>query len=77
VSVARQRGKLVSSTIYSYSDARLRIEHDISDPHALAVWKIGDREDKVLSVVWRDDGDAVTVLWRTGSWEDHLRRLAG
>jgi hypothetical protein len=35
-------------------------------PQALDVFRRGDRDLQVLSVVWRDD-DAVVMLHRTGS----------
>ena len=44
--------------------------------YTLDVWKISETETKVLSVIWKDGGDAVVVIHRTGSWEDSLKRLA-
>jgi hypothetical protein len=54
----------------------LRIVHSSTAPQALDVFKRGDLDLKVLSVIWNDAGDEVVVLHRTGSWEDSLRRQA-
>jgi hypothetical protein len=54
-------------------------DKQMSVPASLDVFKrgdIGSRDAKVLSVVWNDDGDAVIVLHRGGSWEVSLRRVA-
>jgi hypothetical protein len=61
---------------YVFEDARLRIVYSTTAPQTLDVFKRGDLDLKLLSVIWIDDGDAVVVLHRTGSWEDSLRRLA-
>jgi hypothetical protein len=65
-------------TQYVFEDDRLRIVYDsTTTPQTLDVFRRGDLDLKVLSVIWNDgDGDAVVVLHRTGSWEDSLRRLA-
>jgi hypothetical protein len=64
---------------YVFEDARLRIEYCSGKPQALDVFRRGDLDLKVLSVIWNDGGDgdgSVVVLHRTGSWEDSLKRLA-
>jgi hypothetical protein len=78
VTIAKAKGVLISNTpeLYSYRDTRLRIEYSNGRPQALDVYRFGELELKVLSVIWIDPGDAVIVLHRTGSWEDSLRRLA-
>jgi hypothetical protein len=60
---------------------RIRIEYGSRKPRTLDLFKrgdIGSRDAKVLSVIWNDgdDGDAVVVLHRGGSWENSLRRVA-
>lgn len=55
----------------TYQDDRLRIVYTPTTPQAVDVFKRGDREVQVLSVVWRDDC-AVVVLHKSGSWEDWL-----
>jgi hypothetical protein len=62
--------------LYSYQDARIRIEYCSGKPHVLDVFKRGDSNLKVLSVVWNAGGDAVVVLHHGGSWEDSLKRVA-
>ena len=78
VKIAREKGVLISNTpeLFSYRDTRLRIEYSNGRPQVLDVYRHGELELKVLSVIWIDSGDAVIVLHRTGSWEDSLRRLA-
>jgi hypothetical protein len=78
MTVAKAKGVLISNTpeLYSYRDTRLRIEYSNGKPQALDVYRHGELELKVLSVIWLDGGDAVIVLHRGGSWEDSLRRLA-
>ena len=82
VAVAKAKGVLISEAngqnLYSYHDARLRIEYINGRPQVLDVYRHGASWNwKVLSVIWDDDGgDAMIVLHRTGSWEDSLRRLA-
>jgi hypothetical protein len=79
VGIAKAKGGLISEAnarhLYSYRDTRLRIEYANGKPQALDVYRRGELELKVLSVIW-NDGDAVIVLHRTGSWEESLRRLA-
>jgi hypothetical protein len=79
VMVAKARGVLISEAnaqdLYSYHDASLRIEYTNGRPQMLDVYRFGELELKVLSVIWDDDG-AMIVLHRGGSWEDNLRRLA-
>ena len=82
VAVVKAKGVLISEanaqSLYSYHDARLRIEYINGRPQVLDVYRHGASWNwKVLSVIWDDDGgDAMIVLHRTGSWEDSLRRLA-
>ena len=81
VMVAKAKGVLISEAnaqvLFSYHDARLRIEYINGRPQVLDVYRHGELELKVLSVIWDDDGsDAMIVLHRGGSWEDSLRRLA-
>ena len=78
VAVAKAKGVRISNTpeLYSYRDTRLRLEYSNGRPQALDVYRHGELELKVLSVIWIDGGDAVIVLHRGGSWEDSLRRLA-
>lgn len=76
LTVAITKGELVGISIRAYTDARLRIEYDTTDPHALTVWKISETKMKVLSVFWQDDGYPVVLIYRPGSWEDNLRRVA-
>jgi hypothetical protein len=85
VQVARTKGRRSAAGVWSYADKRLRIELDTSDPNALTVWKISERESKVLAVIWQEvkadanddaSGDAVVVVHRGGSWEDSLLRVA-
>jgi hypothetical protein len=78
VSVVMAKGTITASDLYSYHDARIRIEYGSGKPKALDVFKrgdIGSRDAKVLSVVW-NDGDAVIVLHHGGSWENSLKRVA-
>jgi hypothetical protein len=58
-----------------YQDARLRIVYRSTTPQALEVFRRGDLDLKVLSVIWNGE-EAVVVVHRTGSWETSLRRLA-
>jgi hypothetical protein len=80
VMVAKTKGVLRSEAdalvLFSYHDARLRIEYINGSPQVLDVYRHGELELKVLSVIWDDGGDAMIVLHRGGSWEDSLRRLA-
>ena len=78
VAVAKAKGVRISNTpeLYSYRDTRLRLEYSNGRPQALDVYRHGELELKVLSVIWIDGGDAVIVLHRGGSWENSLRRLA-
>jgi len=83
VIVAKAKGVIISTNqpgdLYAYHDARIRIEYNNGNngkPQALDVYRHGELELKVLSVIWNDGGDAVVVLHRGGSWEDSLRRLA-
>ena len=81
VTIAKTKGVLISEAnaqvLFSYHDARLRIEYINGRPQVLDVYRHGELELKVLSVIWDDDGgDAMIVLHRGGSWEDSLRRLA-
>jgi hypothetical protein len=77
--VVMAKGVVTASDLYSYHDARIRIEYCSGKPQALDVFKRGDvgsRDAKVLGVIWNDGGDAVVVLHRGGSWETSLKRLA-
>ena len=79
VIVAKAKGVIIAPDLYTYQDPRIRIEYNNGKPQALDLFKLGEKgslDPKVLSVIWRDGGDAVIVLHRTGSWEDWLRRLA-
>ena len=79
VAVAKAKGVLISEharSLYSYRDTRLRIEYINGRPQVLDVYRHGELELKVLTVIWIDGGDAMIVLHRGGSWEDSLRRLA-
>jgi hypothetical protein len=79
VIVAKAKGVIIAPDLYTYHDARIRIEYNNGKPQALDLFKLGEMgslDPKVLSVIWRDGGDAVIVLHRTGSWKDWLRRLA-
>jgi hypothetical protein len=76
VFVAKAKGVVTAPDVHSYHDARLRIEYSNGKRQALDVFRRGDLDFKVLSVIWNDGGDAVVVLHRTGSWEDNLRRVA-
>ena len=76
VIVAKAKGELTGPDLYSYQDARIRIEYCSGKPHVLDVFKRGDSNLKVLSVVWNAGGDAVVVLHHGGSWEDSLKRVA-
>jgi len=81
VNVVMAKGTVTASDLYSYHDARIRIEYNSGEPHALDLFKrgvVGSRDVKVLSVIWNDgDGsDAVVVLHHGGSWEVSLKRLA-
>jgi hypothetical protein len=83
VIVAKAKGATTTQTTapdqpsqYVFEDARLRIVYNSTAPQALDVYRRGDLDLKVLSVIWNDGGDAVVVLHRTGSWEDNLRRVA-
>jgi hypothetical protein len=75
VIVAKARGVISSPDVHSYQDARLRIVYGSKTPQALDLLSRGELDLKVLSVIW-NDGDAVVLLHRTGSWEDWLRWLA-
>jgi len=75
VLVAKAKGVIVPPDIFNYRDPRIRIEYSNGKPQALDVFRRGDLDLKVLSVVWNDGGDAVVVVHRTGSWEVSLRRL--
>jgi hypothetical protein len=83
VQVVKAKGVIISTNqpgdLYTYQDARIRIEYNNGKPQALDLFKLGEMgssDAKVLSVIWNDDGDAVVVLHRTGSWEESLWRLA-
>jgi hypothetical protein len=76
VIVAKAKGVIIAPDLFSYRDMRIRIECSSGKPQALDVFRLGDLDLKVLSVIWNDGGDAVVVLHRTGSWEDSLKRLA-
>jgi hypothetical protein len=78
VMVAKAKGVLTSNTpeLYSYRDMRLRIEYSNGRPQVLDVYRHGELELKVLSVLWIDGGDEIVLLHRGGPWEDSLRRLA-
>lgn len=45
-----------------------------SEPYAVDVWAEGT--GKVLSMGWRDRGNVVTALYRTGTWEEVLAKIA-
>src|ERR1700677_148710 len=77
VNVAKAKGVLTAPNLYTYQDdARLLIEYRGGKPHGLDVFKYGDYNVKVLSVIWNDGGDEIVLIHRTGSWEDSLKRLA-
>jgi hypothetical protein len=81
MNVVVAKGTVTASDLYSFHDARIRIEYGSGKPHTLDLFKrgdIGSRDAKVLSVVWNDgdDGDAVVVLHHGGSWEVSLKRVA-
>ena len=81
VQVVMAKGTVTASDLYSFHNDRIRIEYGSGKPHTLDLFKrgdIGSRDTKVLSVIWNDgdDGDAVVVLHRGGSWENSLKRLA-
>jgi hypothetical protein len=81
VTVAKAKGVTTSLDRpgqHVYEDARLRIVYSSTAPQALDVFRRGDLDLKVLSVIWSGgDGDgSVVVIHRTGSWEDQLKRLA-
>jgi hypothetical protein len=75
VSVVLAHGTITAPDLHSYSDQRLRIEFCTGSPHAIDIFKIGDREQRVLGVIW-SDLDCVVVLHRCGSWEQYLQRPA-
>jgi hypothetical protein len=62
--------------LHTYSDQRLRIAYDTGMPHAIDIYKIGDREVRTFGAIWNPEGDCVVVLHRCGSWEQYLQRLA-
>jgi hypothetical protein len=75
--VAKAKGVLITEAntpdLYSYRDPRIRIEYSGGGkPQVLDVFRRGDLDLKVLSVIWAGD-DAVVVIHRTGSWEVSLR----
>jgi hypothetical protein len=84
VIVAKAKGTIIAPDLYTYQDARIRIEYCSGNmqngrPASLELFRLGEmgsRDPKVLSVIWNDGGDAVVVLHRGRSWEDSLRRLA-
>jgi hypothetical protein len=80
VTIAKAKGVLISEAnaqdLYSYHDTRLRIEYTNGRPQALDVYRHGELELKVLSVIWNDGGGEIVLLHRGGPWEDSLRRLA-
>jgi hypothetical protein len=45
-------------------------------PQALDVFRRGELELKVFSVIWNDGGDEIVMIHRTGSCEISLKRLA-
>jgi hypothetical protein len=61
---------------HMFEDARLRIVYSSTAPQAHDVFRRGDLDLKVLSVIWNSGGDAVVVLHRSGSWEDWLKTVA-
>jgi hypothetical protein len=76
VQVATAKG-VKGRDLFSYADPRLGINYYTASPYTIDVWKISETETKVLSVIWKDGGDAVVVIHRGGSWEINLKRLAG
>jgi hypothetical protein len=76
VIVAKAKGVIIAPDLFSYRDMHIRVEYSSGKPQALDVFRLGDLDLKVLSLIWNDGGDAVVVLHRTGSWEDSLKRLA-
>jgi hypothetical protein len=78
--VAKTKGVIVGPDLYIYQDMRIRVEYRTVKPHALDVFRRGDLELKVPSVVWNesngDGSNTVVILHRGGIWEDSLRRLA-
>jgi hypothetical protein len=81
VNVVMAKGTVTASDLYSFHDARIRIEYGSGKPRTLDLFKrgvVGSRDAKVLSVVWNDggDGDAVIVLHHGGSWENSVKRVA-
>jgi hypothetical protein len=77
VIVAKAKGVITPPPYqHVFEDARLRIVYSSTAPQALDVFRRGDLDLKVLSVIWNDGGDAVVVLHRSGSWEDYLKRVA-
>jgi len=68
--------------LYDYTDVLFKIAYRAATsaaPHAIEILKRSFVERQLLNVVWRDDddGDAMVVLHRVGSWQDSLRRVAG
>jgi hypothetical protein len=76
VIVAKAKGASTAPDQHVFEDARLRIVYSSTTPLALDVFRRGDLDLKVLSVIWNDGGDAVVVLHRSGSWEDWLKTVA-
>lgn len=70
-----------------YWGADIGSQHDPDWPHRLGVWHIYRRGEiepppsygpggcKVLSIVWRDNGEAILTMFRRGPWETMLLRL--
>jgi hypothetical protein len=76
VIVAKEKGVITAPDQHVFDDGRLRIVYSSMAPQVLDVFRRGDLDLKVLSVIWNDGGDAVVVLHRSGSWEDYLKRVA-
>jgi hypothetical protein len=52
VFVAKAKGVVTAPDVYSYHDARICIEYSNGKPQTLDVFRRGDLDFKVLSVIW-------------------------
>jgi hypothetical protein len=82
VTIVTCKGTCIAPDRYSSQDGQngqLRIEYCCGQPHTNDVFRRGDGELHVFSVIWKADvgGDAVTVIYHGGVWEQALRRVAG
>jgi hypothetical protein len=62
----------------SYRDAYIVLEYRAevdNRPHGIDIWRRGDFDMKVLSVIWHGDA-AMVVSYRSGTWERALHRAA-